>query len=101
MFKADPEVSAKILQLLFTAVWEGKKVPDDWTKGVIIRIPKKGALCYCNNWRGITFLSIPSKILTRIIVKCISHAVDEQLRKKQAGSTKEDDVQTEFSPYTT
>ncbi|KAL9971331.1 hypothetical protein ACROYT_G023842 [Oculina patagonica] len=32
LFKADPELSARILQPLFTAVWEQEKVPDDWTK---------------------------------------------------------------------
>ena len=51
-------------------------MPADWTKEVIIRIPKKGALSDCKNWRGITLLSVPSKILTKIIIKRISDAVD-------------------------
>ena len=46
-------------------------MPVDWTMGVIIRIPKKGALSDCNNWRSITLLSVPSKILTKIIIKWI------------------------------
>ena len=88
LFKADPELSAKILQPLFTAAWEGKQVPDDWTKGVIIRILKKGALCDCKNWCGFTLLSTPSKILATVIIQRISYAVDEQLRKKPAGYRK-------------
>ena len=76
LFKADPELAATILQPLFAAVWEGGQVPADWTKEVIIRIPKKGALSDCKNWRGITLLSVPSKILTKIIIKRISDAVD-------------------------
>ncbi|KAI4885603.1 hypothetical protein NFI96_005381 [Prochilodus magdalenae] len=85
LFKADPELATNILQPLFTAVWEGKQVPDDWTRGVIVKIPKKGSLSDCNNWRGITLLSIPSKIMTKIIIQRISEAVDAQLREEQAG----------------
>ncbi|KAI4896154.1 hypothetical protein NFI96_009623 [Prochilodus magdalenae] len=85
LFKADPELATNILQPLFTAVWEGKQVPDDWTRGVIVKIPKKGSLSDCNNWRGITLLSIPSKIMTKIIIQRISEAVDARLREEQAG----------------
>lgn len=63
LFKADPQLAADILQPLLTSIWEEKKLPDDWTEGVIIKIPKSGALNNCNNWRGITLLSVPSKIL--------------------------------------
>lgn len=50
LFKVDLELTAEILQPLFTAVWEGKKVPDDWTKCITVKIPKKGACSDCNNW---------------------------------------------------
>ena len=85
LFKADPELSARILQPLFTAVWEQERVPDDWTKGTIIKIHKKGPLSDCNNWRGVTLLSTPSKILAKIIIQRISSAVDQQLRHEQVG----------------
>ena len=88
LFKTDPSVSANILQPLFTAIWKGEKVPADWTKGTIVKIPKKGALNDCNNWRGITLLSVPSKIMARVIVNRISNAVDLSLRKEQAGFRK-------------
>ena len=39
----------------------------------------------CNNWRGVTLLSLPSKILFRVVVNRLSAAVDEVLRKEQAG----------------
>ena len=85
LFKADPELAAKVLQPLFAAIWEEKQLPEDWTEGVIVKIPKKGALSNCNNWRGITLLSVPSKILAKIIIERISETVDQQLRKEQAG----------------
>nr|KAG5700914.1 hypothetical protein BaRGS_012321 [Batillaria attramentaria] len=84
LFKADPEFAAQNLQPLFAAISE-KQLPEDWTEGVIVKIPKKGALSNCNNWRGITLLSVPSKILAKVIIKRISEAVDQRLRKEQAG----------------
>ncbi|CAG2233652.1 unnamed protein product [Mytilus edulis] len=88
LFKVDPELAAEILQSLFTSIWEGKIIPDDWTKGIIIKLAKKGALSDCNNWRGITLLSIPSKIMAKIIIQRIIDAIDKQLREEQAGFRK-------------
>ena len=64
-------------------------MPADLTKGVIIRIPKKGTLSDCNNWRNITLLSVPSKILAKIIIKHISDGLDTGMRKEQACCRKE------------
>ena len=50
-----------------------------------MKIQKKGNLADCNNWRGITLLSIPSKILCKVIIKRIQPALDKILRKEQAG----------------
>ncbi|RXN12130.1 endonuclease-reverse transcriptase [Labeo rohita] len=85
LFKADPDLAATILQPLFRTIWERKQVPHDWNKGIIVKIPKKGALSDCNNWRGITLLSVPSKILAKVIIQRISDAVDKSLRNEQAG----------------
>ena len=80
---------ASILQPLFNTIWDRGKIPDDWNKGVIIKIPKKGALSGCNNWRSITLLSTPCKILAKVIMKRLSLAVDHRLREEQAGFRRE------------
>ena len=67
-------------------------MPSDWTKGIIIKLPKKGALNDCNNWRGITFISVPSKILAKITIQRISDSADEKLRKEQAGFRKKQGI---------
>ncbi len=88
LFKIGPETAAGILEPLFRIIWTEACIPEDWTKGVIIKITKKRTLSDCNNWRGITLLSIPSKILSRVIISRISTAVDTTLRKEQAGFRK-------------
>jgi len=50
-----------------------------------VKLPKKGDLSSCNNWQGIMLLSIPSKILTRIILERLKKALDETLREELAG----------------
>ncbi|XP_012943583.1 uncharacterized protein LOC106013152 [Aplysia californica] len=86
LFKVDPELTATILQPLFKTIWEGEQIPGDRCTGVIFKVPKKGALRDCNNWRGITLLSVPSKTLAKIIINHMSDAVDSCLRKEQNAS---------------
>lgn len=69
------------LQPLFTTVWGGEIVSDDWCKEVIIKIPKKGTLNYI-----CTPLSVPSKIMAKIIIRRMTDAVDAVLRKEKQGS---------------
>ena len=38
-------------------------LPVDWTEGVIVKIPEKGALSNCNKWKVIILPSVPCKIL--------------------------------------
>ena len=81
------EFTAQVLQPLFAAIWEEKQLPDDCT-GVIVKILRKGTLSNCNNWWGVTFLSVPSKILAKLIIRQISEALNQQLRQEQAGFQK-------------
>ena len=49
MLKHDKETVAEQLAELFNMIWQDLKVPEDWKKGVIIKLPKKGSLKDCNN----------------------------------------------------
>jgi len=67
-----------MLYPLLEKIWEKEKIPEDWEEGLIIKIPKKADLSNCNNWRGVTLLSTPSKILTKIQN---TNSVEQHLRK--------------------
>lgn len=88
VFKKDPITSANILHPIFVEIWENEKIPKEWKKGLLVKLPKKGDLTECRNWRGITLLPIPSKILTRIILNRIKDPIDNKLRREQAGFRK-------------
>ena len=85
MLKADIDLSARTLTDLFGKIWRQEKIPMDWSKGVIIKLPKKGDLKNCDNWRGIMLLSIPSKVLCKVILNRIDKQIDTKLREEQAG----------------
>ena len=52
---------------------------------MIVELPKKGSLSNCNNWRGITLLSIPGKVLSIILLNRLKDSIDLKLREQQAG----------------
>ena len=83
--KADTQTSTETLYPLLNKVWEQEQVPEDWKKGHMVKLPKKGDMSSCNNWRGIMLLSIPGKVLTRIIFERLKTAPDKNLRDEQAG----------------
>ena len=73
---------------LFRKVWDEEKLPPDWKEGFINKIPNKGDLGNCANYRGITLLSVPGKVLNRIILDRMQDVVNQQLRDQQAGFRK-------------
>jgi hypothetical protein len=80
--------SAHIFPSVFTAIKIAACIPVTWKEGLFVNIPKKGDLSNGNNWRGVTLLSTPSKILTRIILNRIQNTVERHIRKEQAGFRK-------------
>nr|KAG5687737.1 hypothetical protein BaRGS_028399 [Batillaria attramentaria] len=68
--KADTATAVNMLHSLFSKIWEKEEVPAQWKEGIIIKLPKKGDLRDCSNYRGIMLLSVPGKIASlRIIVE--------------------------------
>ena len=51
----------------------------------MVKLPKKGDLGNCDNWRGVTLPPITSKVLSKIIHTRLAEAVDEYTRQEQAG----------------
>ena len=51
----------------------------------MIKLPKKGDLRDYSNYSGSMLLSVPGKVLNRVILDRVKDAVDPQLRDQQAG----------------
>ena len=87
--KEGGDVIVESLHQLLNLVWTEEEIPNDWKKGLLVKLPKSGDLSKCDKWRGITLLSIPSKVLTRVLLDRMKDAIDQELRDEQAGFRKE------------
>ena len=97
LLTADIDTTVDWLADLFSTIWEQEVVPKVWKHGLIVKLPKKGDLPECGNWRGITLTSVPSKVFGRVLIDRIGQGVDSKLRDEQAGfrrgrSTVEQDI---------
>ena len=80
ILKADTSLTANIITELLQEIWGEKGFQPIVGTGLIIKLPKKGDVRKCENWRGIRLLSVPSKIQTAITLKCIKTAVHDVMR---------------------
>ncbi|VDP65744.1 unnamed protein product [Schistosoma curassoni] len=70
-------------------IWEEEQVPTDWNEGHLIKIPKKGDLSKCENYRSIILLSAPGKISNSVLLNRMKDSTDAQLRDQQIGFRKD------------
>ena len=52
ILSGGPELWDRVLTMI-KQVWEDSMVVRDWQDALVVPIPKKGDLRYCDNWRGI------------------------------------------------
>ena len=86
IYKVCEDESITVLRILFDKIWEKEVVPDEWLKGIIVKLPKKGDLLDCNNWRGVTLLILASKVFAWGLFERIQIPVESLLRKNQAST---------------
>lgn len=61
------ENSLMVFVKLFNKIKESGVIPSKWKSG-IFKIPKKGELSDCGNWRGITLLPIALKVFCKVLL---------------------------------
>ena len=85
LLRAGGDVTTEALYELFTKIWDKEEIPEDWSKGLIVKLPERGNLTDCDNWRGITLIPVIMKIFGSAIINRIRVGVDNKLRNEQAG----------------
>lgn len=78
----------EMLRELFNKAWHSGEVPDDWKRGIIIPIHKKGDTKDCKNYRGVTLLSAVAKMYENILEGRVKQAIEYQLEESQSGFRK-------------
>ena len=82
-YKVDMDVAVKELTRLFNRMWHEETVPNQWKKGLIVKIPKRGDLKESKNLRDVTLLSVASKVMGRVTIEIIQNGVYHILSKEQ------------------
>ncbi|VVC46280.1 Reverse transcriptase domain [Cinara cedri] len=75
----------KIIYEMIKKCYETGQVPSDFTKCIIVPIPKKTTAKTCEQHRTLNLISHASKILTRIVLKRMEPVIDELLTEEQFG----------------
>ena len=86
--KADLSTSTNMLYEIIENMWEEEEIPKEWKEGYLVKLPKKGNLRECN-YRGMMFLSVPGKVLNRIILEMLKMTLNSKLRDHQVGVCQE------------
>ena len=88
LLKGGGEAMIRGLHAVLTAVWHSGIVPPDWKRGLVIPIFKgKGSRQDCGNYRGITLLSVPGKVLAHLLLMRVRGHLLEHQRPEQSGFT--------------
>ena len=74
-----------IVTAICQKIWETKQWPEEWTRSLIIPLPKKGNTRLCQNHRTISLISHTSKIMLRVILNRLKKEAEEHLAEEQAG----------------
>ena len=78
-------IKQKLFELVLL-IWKNEEVPQDWKDASIVPLFKKGSRVDCGNYRGISLLSIASKIFARILLNRLnSQIISQALPETQCG----------------
>ena len=85
LVQAGGEAMISALLTICNKIWQTEEWPTPWTQSLIITLPKKGNLQLCQNYRTISLISHPSKVMLNILLNRLKpQAKRSSLRNKQA-----------------
>jgi hypothetical protein len=86
VFKAGGAPLASALLQVFLTCWDSGQIPSNLKNANIITLYKnKGDRSDCNNYRGISLLSLAGKILARVILPRLQSLAERILPESQCG----------------
>ncbi|WP_419634916.1 hypothetical protein, partial [Thiolapillus sp.] len=65
-------------------IWQTGEWPTLWTQSLVITLPKKGNLQQCQNYRTISLISHPSKVMLKIILNRLKPQAEKIITEEQA-----------------
>ena len=95
LVQAGGEAMIDMLLIIYNKIWQTGEWPTPWTQSLIITLPKKGNLQLCQNYRAISLISHPSKVMLRILKPQAEEIIKEEQAGFRAGSSTTEQI---FNP---
>ena len=85
--QAGGEDVSTALTTICNKIWQTEKWPTPWTQSLVITLPKKGNLQQWQNYRTISLISHPSKVMLKIILNRLKPQAEKIIAEEQADFT--------------
>ena len=85
LLQAEGEAMIDILTKICNKIWKAEEWPTTWTQSLVITLLKKGNLQLSQNYRTISLICHPSKIMLKIILNRLQPQAEEIIAEEQAG----------------
>ena len=85
LVQAGGEDVITALTTVCNRIWQTGEWPTPWTQSLVITLPKKGNLRQCQNYRTISLISHPSKVMLKIILNILKPQAEKIIAEEQAG----------------
>ena len=85
LVQAGGDAMVDTLTKICNKIWVTREWPTEWTQSLVITLPKKGNLQKCQNYRTISLISHPSKVMLKILLNRLKPQAENIIAEEQAG----------------
>ena len=81
LVQAGGEAMIDMLLIICNKIWQAREWPTPWTQYLIITLLRKGNLQLCLNYRTISLISHPIKVILRILLNRLKPQTEEMIKE--------------------
>ena len=85
LVQAGGEDVITVLTTICNKIWQTGEWPTPWIQSLVSTLPKKGNLQQCQNYRTISLISHPRKVMLKIIPNRLKPQAEKIIAEEQAG----------------
>ena len=85
LVQAGGEDVITALTTICSKIWQTGEWPTPWTQSLVITLPPNGNLQQCQNYRTISLINYPSKVMLKIILNRLKPQAEEIIAEEEAG----------------
>ena len=88
MIQADGQQLVRQIHQLYNKAWSEGTIPEEWSKYILVPMPKKGDLSQRANYRTVFLINHTGKILLTVLLNRLKQQLEPYLSEEPAGFRK-------------